>query len=572
MASREQKIRYAQVHDELASKLYAAGVLGIIALITSFRLLRFLTRRYAPDSLKTSALARVQATIYRFFQKALIRRIPGFTSAGHALIVLAYLAINLSLTLTNIDWSSRVGLAKRCGWMAYTNMALIVFLALKNTPLAFMTATSYERINCLHQIGGYTTVAFVILHAALMADFFVGYHTEILLEHEQIVGMVAGAAMIIIGASALALKKLRYEIFYIVHITMFLTIIVTLGFHRPDFGLKAVYVIIFTACVWVADRLIRSIRVLWHSYGNRAIVTPLAHAGTRITLKKTSSSRIAAGSHCFVWIPAIRAFETHPFTIASSTVDSIELVVAAQDGFTKDLHSYARKNPGALLRASFHGPYGTTPDFSKVAERVVLIAGGSGASFTFGIALSIIERLAANSPKKVDFIWVVRDRESISWHEKELAQLQSSPLINLILHASRIGIDDSPSEPTSPISPTDSEKSNAETALSNASTVVSASSEKQHLPSLDVEKYPAIQAHELSARSRTWRILPGRPDVKYLIEHAVADATKDGSRRVAIVACGPEALMRTVRRTTADCITVSGTGPSISLHSEQFGW
>jgi hypothetical protein len=48
--------------------------------------------------------------------------------------------------------------------MAITNVAFITFIALKNTPLAYLTAYSYGRLNPLHQIGGYTTVTYVFLH------------------------------------------------------------------------------------------------------------------------------------------------------------------------------------------------------------------------------------------------------------------------------------------------------------------------------------------------------------------------------------------------------------------------
>ncbi len=49
-------------------------------------------------------------------------------------------------------------------YMAVSNVAFLFFLALKNMPLAFLTAYSYERLNVLHQIAGYTTVLLSILH------------------------------------------------------------------------------------------------------------------------------------------------------------------------------------------------------------------------------------------------------------------------------------------------------------------------------------------------------------------------------------------------------------------------
>ena len=51
--------------------------------------------------------------------------------------------------------------------MAIVNVAFVTFLALKNTPLAFLTAYSYEKLNPLHQVGGYTTIIYVFLHAAM---------------------------------------------------------------------------------------------------------------------------------------------------------------------------------------------------------------------------------------------------------------------------------------------------------------------------------------------------------------------------------------------------------------------
>lgn len=46
-----------------------------------------------------------------------------------------------------------------------SNLTLVIFLSLKHTPLAFLTAYSYERLQPLHQIAGYSTVACVCVHA-----------------------------------------------------------------------------------------------------------------------------------------------------------------------------------------------------------------------------------------------------------------------------------------------------------------------------------------------------------------------------------------------------------------------
>lgn len=61
---------------------------------------------------------------------------------------------------------------------------------------------------------------------------------------------------------------------------------------------------------------------------------------------------------------------------------------------------------------------------------------------------------------------------------------------------------------------------------------------------------------------------PGRPDTASLIREAVQSTPQN--QRVLVAACGPDGLMRVVRDTTANLI--SGDGPGVELHCEQFGW
>lgn len=251
-----------------------------------------------------------------------------------------------------------------------------------------------------------------MLHAVVYIEaWHKGNDLESLLETAQVVGIVAGFAMLIILATALLLRKLRYEVFYIVHIIMFMLIIVTVGLHRPDFARHTIIITIFTASIWFLDRLFRFSKVSFFSFGNTATITPLPHGGTRIVLRK-SSSRAAAGSHAFLWIPAIRAAETHPFTIVSTK--PLEFVIAAYDGFTRDLHAYALQYPGKALKASIDGPYGNVPDFTNFTK-VVFIAGGSGASFTFGVAVDLIRKLGDSKKTAIEFIWTVREQGSPSF-------------------------------------------------------------------------------------------------------------------------------------------------------------
>ena len=124
-------------------------------------------------------------------------------------------------------------------------------------------------------------------------------------------------------------------------------------------------------------------------------------------------------------------FQSHPFTIAS--VDNVEFVVKAQEGFTLNLHKLALHTPGIQVRAWFDGPYGAVPDF-KNKDAVVLFAGGSGAAFLFPVALDLARNAGRCRAQRVEAVWAVRDERCLVWYEAELAELRDSNIVNVSIY------------------------------------------------------------------------------------------------------------------------------------------
>lgn len=291
-------------------------------------------------------------------------------------------------------------------------MAFVVFLSLKNTPLAFLTAYSYERLNCLHQISGCLMFLMMVVHAACYTSYFAKKDKlSILREKEQVAGILAGFAFLSVVFSALVFRRFWYELFYVVHLAFFIVGIVSVCFHQPTLGKKIVIVLFSTAAMWVLDRLLRASRALYNLPNNFATVHPLPGGGTKVVFKKVPA-RAVPGKHFYVWIPSLRMFEMHPFTIVGT--QPLEFIVKSQNGFTRDLHKFALKHPGAALRASLDGPYGTFPD-PMAYDKIVLIAGGGGASFTFGLIVNLLEKMKENSNKSIDFIWTVKQHGTYSY-------------------------------------------------------------------------------------------------------------------------------------------------------------
>jgi len=261
----------------------------------------------------------------------------------------------------------------------------------------------------------------------------------------------------------------------------------------------------------------------------------------------------------------------------------LSFVIASYDGFTRNLHDYAVKNPGAQLRASIDGPYGNIPDFTKF-DKLVLIAGGSGGSFTFGVAIDTIRRLGKDSTMVIDLVWVVREQgmcnfkitkttslissiDCISWFSNELDELIASHVVNLHIHSTRNTL--AVTRKTNSIIDDNS----------SSSTIDVQQGEKTPLPPVDpvivaetgcgnIDSEKQLQTAVRGSVPRTLTIEAGRPDIAKIIETVLGASASH--ENVAIAACGPDSMMSVVRKTVANGITASG--PSVELHCEQFEW
>ncbi|KAJ5213470.1 hypothetical protein N7449_000639 [Penicillium cf. viridicatum] len=475
--------------------------------------------------------------------------------ADRSLLYIIYWAINLILALTNLDFSNLVNVSKRFGWISVANLVLLVFLALKNTPLAPLTATSYEKLRPLHKVAGYTCIFTSVLHAIVyLSAWSLSGNLHEMKEVENFAGAIAGFAMVIIGFSTITyFMRGYYELFYMLHIIMFLLIMITVGMHRPKFSTSTVIIVIFTACLWVMDRIIRGAKILWNFFGNTLTVTALPNNAIRVKLSRRMHS--TPGSHAFLWVPAIRWAESHPFTLLSSNPS--EFVIRVYDGFTQDLYKAAQASPGRSLRCSVDGAYGQVPNF-KVFDKVVLVAGGSGASFTFAIALDLIEA-SKKAVKSIDFVWIVRHQESLEWFAQELKQLQSHPEVNVQIYVTRQTDLSGTSSPTSPDSLSEKVSVKGDVVLTEPSLVFSTND-----PEKGVE-----QKSTDNISSSVNQMLSGRPNIGNLI---AAAATESGNLddRVIVGACGPSELMSTTREAVNN--ELLNGGPSITLYTEEFEW
>lgn len=209
-------------------------------------------------------------------------------------------------------------------------------------------------------------------------------------------------------------------------------------------------------------------------------------------------------------------FQQHPFTLLST--HPATFVIQAQEGFTKELHLAACRNPGGRFRAATEGPYCVVPDTGS-HDKVILIAGGTGATFTVAVALEWARKNRVSAQRAtLDFVWIVRNEACLEWLDFELSELKECLGVSIDLYVS--GVD--------PV-PDDSIRSSSDFQLEEQSTNSSSSIELQSWSEDGYEKMinPGSSQRPISKLSSVRAYKTGRPDLPNLIRQAVGGLEVD---------------------------------------------
>ncbi len=259
-----------------------------------------------------------------------------------------------------------------------------------------------------------------------------------MIQERYLTGVVGSTAF---GAIFLfSLRPVRanaFELFLILHICLAALYLTCSYLHQPKY---VTYFLVFNRLliafyrmgyyIWVAvgftalDRLHRVFRLIFINCRNptplKAVIEHVSNDAIRITLPNRHINW-SAGQHVFLTLPGISnlLFESHPFTIASIREPTprgyknqpLVFIIRAANGLTRHLCNYAASYPGKPVTVLVDGPYGRPPSVNSFST-VVLLAGGSGVSFTLPLLLDIISAARRNdSPvRRVLFIWSVKRR------------------------------------------------------------------------------------------------------------------------------------------------------------------
>ncbi|KAH7890605.1 FAD-binding domain-containing protein [Phlebopus sp. FC_14] len=489
-------------------------------------------------------------------------------SVAEVLVATSYVVLVLAWTFVGIrdknfvlsPWSTRVGV------VASSQLPLVTALGTKHNLVSLVTGVSYDKLNFMHRVTARTCFTLLLVHAG--AEIYSFTRLDVDLHKTWLrAGITAVVALgILCVMSVRPVRAENYEFFFYTHFVAVLIFLLGGYIHTSATHESWIWP---SLVIWGLDRSLRALKVVAFNYpyffsmrGSRALDATtelLSDDFVRVKFRRPRYFRWKPGQAAYLIMPSVSRFplETHPFSIASidsplfvsneqdlnrfsprGTADWKELVfiISVRGGFTRRLRDAAAQNK--TVKVFIDGPYGPSPELGCY-DTSVLIAGGSGITYTLPVFLNIIEcvRNGASRCSRVVFIWAIRDADNLHWIESTLHKAHELAPPGLELSV-RIFVTRGPGR--TPL-----------VAEGDAAA--------------DCKESIMTAAHWLTTES-------GRPDVGVILREEMERT----SGRMSVNVCGSQSLARSVRG--ALCVSGSGVwnvlrgGPSVTLCVESFGY
>ena len=387
-------------------------------------------------------------------------------SNGSSLAIIALLGIQVFYLFykTNLTLSMLFVSADRASLLFVANLPWLYLFAAKNQPIKILTGYSYESLNIMHRRLGEVMCLLALLHSAGMMGV---WYTLLRLSGMTLVDFVL-KRMILLGIGAFVAYELIYftslgsfrqrwyELFLGLHVVLLVVALVLVWFHHPR---SRIYVGVALG-IFLVDRLLyrmcakvvttRASLGVKEDGGTVVLCAPIPlDPGSNVFGSFFGACDITRGwkatEHVFLTVPSLarkHLFQAHPFTIASKAPQAeqigatLELIIRAQDGFSADLLSYARRHKSVNIRLD--GPYGSQTAVRMLQEsyHAIIVAGGSGLAVAWPLVSALLEVMGNNDPEnsnasrkrgEILFIWVIREQSHLAWLGRErLADLEAA--------------------------------------------------------------------------------------------------------------------------------------------------
>ncbi|KAL0060941.1 ferric-chelate reductase Frp1 [Marasmius tenuissimus] len=337
--------------------------------------------------------------------------------------------------------------SNRAGFMAIAQLPVVFLFGTKNSILSFLLGPGhgYEKLNYIHRWSGRGIFLAAVIHGSLWIQNHLRYNLPILGQQKETSGVAALG--VLCGLVLLSLRPVRrwgYEVFFVLHVLAYVAFFVTvcyhtiyappwifppLAFYGFDMLLRLLKYRIKDATLEAVDSQLTLIRIPYCDAGWQA--------GQHVRLRVFFSGRVFESHSLSIMNapPSISAMSN------SNTAGGIILGARVRGDWTKALNSYAEsesertseKPSTRAIEVPVHvmldGPYGGCSLDLGSYESILLIAGGSGATFTLGLLDDIIGRCIrlrrrnGEKTRRIEFAWWIRSFGCLEWFKGVLGDV-----------------------------------------------------------------------------------------------------------------------------------------------------
>jgi predicted ferric reductase len=253
-----------------------------------------------------------------------------------------------------------------------------------------------DKLSRIHHWNGVLTLVFLFAHPFFIASGYaraedvglIDQYFSFLRYYDDIAGAFFAILiflLVIISSIIIIKKKWNFELFYFIHLSVYLAILLAFG-HQLELGGDFAGSILFTVYWWLIYILVfgfliiyRFLLPLYNLYRFRFIIKEVKKendnvVSIKITGKNIDNFKIQPGQFMiFRFFAPSLWWQAHPFSLSGRGPGYIRLSVKAVGDYTRAIQSI---KPG--IKVLIEGPYGIFTSRLAKKDKFLLIAGGIG--------------------------------------------------------------------------------------------------------------------------------------------------------------------------------------------------